>query len=56
MTLLPEIIKNCNRAFLFDNSGSQSVYFAEITDGEKIVIKSKEEEIPDWFFKYVLNE
>ena len=54
MTLLPDIIKSCNRTFLFDNSGSQSVYFAEITEGEQIVIRSKEEDIPDWFFKYVL--
>lgn len=33
--------------------GSQSVYFAEITEGEQIDIRSKEEDIPDWFFKYV---
>ncbi len=59
MTILPDIIKSCNRAFLFDNSGSQSIYFAEIKEGEEgeeIEIRSNEEDIPDWFFKYVLVE
>jgi len=56
MTILPDIIKKCNRSFLFDNSGSQSIYFAEITDGEQIEVKTREEQIPNWFFKYVLNE
>lgn len=55
MKLLPEIVKHTNRAFLFDNPGAQSVYFAEITNGEQIELRSKEDDIPNWFFKYVLD-
>lgn len=56
MKLLPEIIKLTNRAYLFDNSGAQSVYFAEITNGEQVQIRSKEDDIPNWFFNYVLHD
>ena len=31
--LLPEAIRHVNRGFLFDTSGEQPLYFAEVTDG-----------------------
>jgi len=47
LKLLPEAIKRTSRAFLFDSSGEEPVYFAEVTDGQKIDFKC--DEIPNWF-------
>ncbi len=55
MNLLPDLIKSSDRAFLFDNSGAESNFFAEITDGTDIEIKCSEEDIPNWFFTYVIR-
>jgi predicted ABC-type ATPase len=46
LELLPEAIRFSNRAYFFDNS-DKAWYFAEITDGVSIELKSKE--FPNWF-------
>ncbi|PWD97749.1 zeta toxin family protein [Marinilabilia rubra] len=55
LALLYKTIKVSDRAFLFDNSGKESFFFAEITDGSDVEIKCDDENIPEWFFSYVLN-
>lgn len=47
LALLLDAIRCTNRAFLFDTSESESWYFAEITDGLDLELKS--EGYPDWF-------
>lgn len=54
LDLLPEAIKFTNRAYIFDNSGSNLLWLAEITDAENIEIKT--ENLPSWFKKYVLDK
>jgi predicted ABC-type ATPase len=54
LDLLREAIKFSNRSYIFDNSGYQLLWLAEITDGKAIEIKT--EFIPVWFDKYVLNK
>jgi len=36
-----------NRAYIFDNSGSERVWVAEVTDGVEIEMKT--DEMPAWF-------
>jgi predicted ABC-type ATPase len=55
LSLLYKTIKVSDRAFLFDNSGKESFFFAEITDGSDVEIKCDDDNIPEWFFSYVLN-
>lgn len=47
LALLRDSIRFADRAFLFDTSGEESWYFAEITDGTRIELKS--DEVPNWF-------
>jgi len=47
LALLQHAIRASNRAFLFDTSEEDPWYFAEITDGSLIELKS--DEIPRWF-------
>ena len=47
LALLLEAIRCTNRAFLFDTSESESWYFAEITNG--LVLELKSEDYPEWF-------
>ena len=54
LDLLWEAIKFTNRAYIFDNSGSELLWLAEITDAEKLEIKS--EFVPRWFEKFVLEK
>jgi predicted ABC-type ATPase len=55
LALLYKTIKVSNRAFLFDNSGKESFYFAEITNGTDVELKCKDNNVPEWFYSYVLN-
>lgn len=55
LSLLYDAIKISDRAFLFDNSGKESFFFAEITNGTDVEIKGENENIPEWFFTYVLE-
>ena len=54
MELLLEAIKQTDRAYIFDNSGEKAVLLAEITDGEKLEIRSSK--IPSWFRQYVIDK
>lgn len=54
MELLWEAVKYTNRAYIFDNSGSELLWLAEITDAESLEIKS--DAVPNWFRKYVLDK
>jgi len=54
LDLLREAIRYSNRAYIFDNSGKQQVFVAEITDGHTLELKS--EKIPHWFKQSVLDK
>lgn len=54
LDLLWEAVKYTNRAYIFDNSGSQLLWLAEITDAEQLEIKA--DAVPLWFKKYVLDK
>lgn len=52
LELLPDAIRYSNRAFLFDTSEEEALWFAEITDGTKIRYQSPVNQspvIPNWF-------
>lgn len=55
LNLLYDAIKLTDRAYLFDNSGKESLYIAEITNGEDVELHCGIEEVPNWFFSYVKN-
>ncbi len=50
---LTDAIRNSDRAYIFDNSGARSFLVAEIASGNSIEIKNQN--IPAWFKKYVLD-
>jgi predicted ABC-type ATPase len=54
LDLLWEAVKFTNRAYIFDNSGSELLLLAEITDAEQLEIKT--DSVPLWFEKYVLDK
>ncbi len=54
LDLLNSAIKLTRRAYIFDNSGAEMKWIAEVTDGKKIEIYSKT--IPQWFEKYMLDK
>lgn len=47
LDLLAEAIKFTNRSYIFDNSGCEHVWLAEITDGHTLELKT--DQIPLWF-------
>lgn len=54
LNLLFEAIRNTNRAYIFDNSGHQQTWIAEITDGKDLKLES--ERIPSWFKKALIDK
>jgi predicted ABC-type ATPase len=54
LDLLAEAVKFTNRAYIFDNSGSEFQWIAEITDGNQIDIKT--EYYPMWLKTYLLDK
>ena len=54
LDLLRDAIKFTNRAYIFDNSGSELLFLAEITEAENLEMKT--DNIPNWFEKYVLEK
>lgn len=54
LDLLSEAVKFTNRAYIFDNSGSEFQWIAEITEGKEIDIKT--EYYPTWLKKYILDK
>lgn len=51
---LLDVIKLTNRAYLFDNSGTEYKLVAQVTDGRDIDFDPAF--VPNWFVKYVLNK
>jgi predicted ABC-type ATPase len=56
LKLLTPAIRATNRAYIFDNSkdGTDSILIAEITDGERVLIKH--DPLPAWFTEHVWQE
>lgn len=54
LDLLKEAISYSNRAYIFDNSGQQQVFVAEITDGHSLELKT--DRLPNWFKHAVLDK
>lgn len=54
LDLLWEAIQFTNRGYIFDNSGSELLWLAEITDAKSLEIKV--DKIPSWFQTYVLDK
>lgn len=54
LDLLLDAIKQSDRAYLFDNSGSEHILIAEVTDGKIIELKSRQ--IPGWFIKAIYEK
>jgi len=54
LALLYQAIKVTDRAYIFDNSGEDPIYIAEITSGQDVDMKV--DTSPYWFDKYVLNK
>ena len=49
LDLLPQAVREADRAFLFDNSTAGHVLLAEITSGKIAAIHVGEDEMPSWF-------
>lgn len=47
LQLLSQAVSYADRAYIFDNSGSERVWIAEVTDGVEIEMKT--DEMPAWF-------
>ena len=47
-------VKISNRAYIWDNTGTNSLLIAEITDGEDVTIMDTYK-VPNWFVKYLVN-
>ena len=45
--LLDQAVQNCDRAYIFDNSGHERVWIAEATSGNDIIART--DLLPEWF-------
>jgi len=54
LDFLWEAIKHSNRAYIFDNSGDEAEWVAEITEAKRIEIKT--DAASAWFKRYVLDK
>ncbi len=54
LELLFEAVKHTDRTFIFDNSGDNKIWIAEIVGGTEINLQT--EVIPAWFQKYILDK
>jgi predicted ABC-type ATPase len=54
LDLLKEAIGYSNRAYIFDSSGQQQIFVADITDGHTMELKT--ERMPNWFKHAVLDK
>ncbi|HEY9402462.1 MAG TPA: zeta toxin family protein [Pyrinomonadaceae bacterium] len=52
--LLWEAVIHANRAYIFDNSSAEAEWVAEITDAERLEIKT--DNVPAWFSKLIVGE
>lgn len=53
LDLLLPAIRLTNRAYLFDNSGENQVWVAEITNGTELSVRSDSK--PAWFQQYIID-
>ncbi len=53
LELLPSALANADRAFLFDNSGQQNCWLAELMPDRRMELKVPHSQLPAWFVKYV---
>lgn len=51
LNLLLDAIRFSDRAFIFDNSGNENIWLAEVTPTGNIDIKV--DEVPDWFYNSI---
>ncbi len=49
INLLDEALRHTNRAYIFDNSGAQQLWLAEVTQGQELELKTQG--LPQWFVK-----
>ncbi|WP_231754228.1 zeta toxin family protein [Caulifigura coniformis] len=54
LDLLFDAIRKTDRAYLFDNSGSQPLLLAEITGGDELILRT--EAVPSWLQDAVLSK
>jgi predicted ABC-type ATPase len=54
LDLLLSAIAQTSRAYIFDNSGAEHLWIAEVTDG--ITFDIKVDTVPAWFQQYVLSK
>ncbi len=54
LDLLINAIHLSDRAYIFDNSGDNKIWLAEITNGKNMELKT--DNVPEWFATYVLNK
>jgi predicted ABC-type ATPase len=47
LALLMDAVSHSNRAYIFDNSGHQPLWLAEVTDGRELDMKV--DTMPQWF-------
>jgi predicted ABC-type ATPase len=53
LQLLPEALQRAYRAFLFDNSGSEPVWLAQLTPERTLQLEVADELLPAWFRRHV---
>jgi len=53
LNLLLSAIQLTDRAFIFDNSGNEAIWLAEINPAGEIEVQA--EELPDWFYSRVIQ-
>lgn len=53
LELLPEAVKYSDRAYIFDNSGQDRLWIAQIDNGKEFMFKS--ESVPAWVERYLLK-
>ncbi len=51
LDLLPQAVKECDRAYLFDNSTKGHVLLAETTGGKFAAVHVSDDEMPSWFMR-----
>lgn len=49
LELLGEALVHAHRAYLFDNSGTEPIWLAELTPDAKLQLKISSASLPDWF-------
>ncbi len=55
LNLLKSVVKESNRAYLWDNSSENCILIAEITDGNNVSIIDKSN-VPNWFIENLTNQ